>query len=323
MPKTVPNVTRRQWLELYDGGVSYAKIAKKENKDIKTVRAGIEAARREQWVNLAQAEMYKHALYKHQTLLVEAISDLLSALVVPDPETRAEIRGAISGGTVSYTPEEGLVIALDVESKPEWALLREHLKRHKLWKALTTWKEGLLIYLRCLDELRKELVNIVDGYTQLPGFTRVKRGDVMVGPSIYKKTLEEILYQIGISRARDTNQNLELEKNIIVDGENVLFRSKKIAKTIGDPEDCRLKILDFLTGFNSFRKGNPEPEGKTSSGDLTTKQDIVLFQNKVNRINSSYASLKKSTEEVTAIAQEIILLGIITGNCHVCSKLGV
>jgi hypothetical protein len=322
--QNVPTATKRKWLKLYDEGKSYSDISIKEDKDIKTVRAGIETARHEQWVNSAQAEMYKKALEKHQTLLVEAVSGLLAALVLPDPEIRENLRGAISGGKVSYTPEEGLVVTLDAESKPEWALLREHLKRHRLWKVLKAWKTELLTYLNSLDKLRKESIEEVDNFDQLPGYIMIEPGkDPSSGCFVYPGTLVDILYRIGINRALSPDKILELNKKITVLDENVLFESKKVVKTTGDPEECRRIILNFLTRFNLPRKNFSKFEGITSHGDLKTEQAKSEFQNRINNIRDSYESLKKSSEQLKSIAQDIVLLGIITGNCHLCSKLGV
>jgi len=59
MPKKIPIVDKRGWLQDYEQGKSEAAIASQNHRDLRIIKKGIAEARRERVVNLARADLVK------------------------------------------------------------------------------------------------------------------------------------------------------------------------------------------------------------------------------------------------------------------------
>ena len=62
MPKMIPIMEKREWLSLYEQGRSEAVIARDKHRDLNVIKRGIQEARNERNLSLAQSEMLKDAL---------------------------------------------------------------------------------------------------------------------------------------------------------------------------------------------------------------------------------------------------------------------
>ncbi len=80
MPRKISIVKKRKWLEQFEDGKQIVSIAKKNNKDTRTINKGIEDARRERDATLALAGMLEKALKNHHENLLANVRDTMPYL---------------------------------------------------------------------------------------------------------------------------------------------------------------------------------------------------------------------------------------------------
>ena len=76
MPKKISIIDKREWLRLDEEGKSEAWIAKEKKRNIRTIKKGIEDARRERDAQLARSELLRGALRNHQDHMLALINEL-------------------------------------------------------------------------------------------------------------------------------------------------------------------------------------------------------------------------------------------------------
>lgn len=302
MPKTIPLVEIRKWLEQYEKGKSEAKIAKDAKRDAKTVKRGIERARRERGAATARAELLKEALQKHQNQLLGVVDNVLSALVVPGPDLSLNRQRdgslspiKLSGATISYDREKGLVLELRDENTTQWKLLKEHLKRDRLWGMVDRWKEAMIAHTHARIELKlkvEQLLKSITGYKLVDTPT--------TPPFLYSNYTVNLLYRTVINRALQAVDDVNLEEDITADtstGEVRYRNSLTLAKAPGEEEHCRKNII------STFIK--------------------VQKSGKIDKVANTYNSLNEATVKARRAVEEISLLGFVPGYCRVCRRLGI
>ena len=288
----------REWLKKYDNGEPEASIAKVAHRDVRTIRRGVEQARRERDMALARAELLKQALQGHQELLVGVLRTLQLQAVVPSPDAEARYRLneyrrplVFSGVTCTYDTAEGWNVHLQVEDSTGWKLLQEHLRGDRLWKALRAWKDDLSSHVEARAELKEKTGKLLVEHTGLP--IAAKPDELpcltdMAGHSIYGLALRSIA---GI---RD-----DVERTVVADdatGE-VAVGGLTIARTERNARQCRETIL------RAFRELQVSPEALKTTHTLK--------------------ALKESTAKTARCLEEIMLLGLVPGQCRVCRRLGM
>lgn len=304
MPKTIPWVEIRKWLEQYEKGKSEAKIAKDAKRDAKTVKRGIERARRERDAATARAELLKEALQKHQNQLLGVVDNVLSALVVPSPDLSLNRQRdgslspiKLSGATISYDREKGLVLELRDENTTQWKLLKEHLKRDRLWGMVDRWKEAMIAHIHARGELKLKVEQLLESIT---GYKLVDTPTTP--PFLYSNYTVDLLYGTVINRALQAVDvdDVNLEKDIIADtstGEVRYRNSLTLAKAPGEEKHCRKNII------STFIK--------------------VQKSGKIDKVANTYNGLNEATVKARRAVEEISLLGFVPGYCRVCRRLGI
>jgi uncharacterized protein (DUF2267 family) len=306
MPKKFSDTDKRKWLELYDSGKSETWIAKEHAKcDPRTVRRGLEEARRKQDGRVARTELLKEALRKHQDSLLEELEKILSALTIPtedyvvlpwhrggdfilaEAETLAEKwqAGNVSE-PVAATRNEGVAVR---------RLLKEHLKNDRLWKVLAQWKKGYDAHLAARLVLQRKTVAVIQDKT---GCNLVDRNDVP-RPFIYSYTTGDLFFRATLRQAFATQKGMDLESDIAANtaSGDVRYGSLVLAEAPGNEERIKSNLLD------AFR------ELKGSSEAVS-----VVDTNK---------ALEEAAMRVRQVVEQIKLLGLIPGQCEICRRLGM
>ena len=136
LKKAVSAAIRKEWLKRHDeGGESAAAIAREDNFDARTVRKGIEWARREQEVLSVRHTVLSTALSEHYHDLIDHAQRLDNVLAKETPKS-------ISG---------------DVLDHPMHEALKEHLPGAPLWKNLSEWIELVARYEQVTSELEESI----------------------------------------------------------------------------------------------------------------------------------------------------------------------
>ena len=300
MPKKISRNDMRQWLEEYDSGKSEAAIAKDAKRDVRTVKKGIAQARREGEMRGARVELLRNALQRHQDRLLNIVKEAESALVVPARDLwRAWKQDAPSspivsrGATATYEADKGWTVLLAAESKPEWGLVQEHLKRDPMWAGLTTWRRAFAAHVEARVSLEPRCADLLIERT---GYKLVERSDEP--PFLCSFGALDLIYQSAFDRAMGIKQAAELEDTIVVDtkGGEVWYGNQKLAEAPGDEERCKADILSAI---------KEALESREAANAGRTYRDLALATAKAGRAVGG-----------------ILLLELVPGECRVCRRLG-
>jgi hypothetical protein len=184
---------------------------------------------------------------------------------------------------------------LNVESRTEWKLLREHLKGHKIWRQLSSWKAA---YANHMDNRILAQCKAVEIIEKTTGYKLVDRDNTP--PLLYSYTTGEIFFKSTLKRAFDINDKIDFEKDITTDSVtgDIKFRKGTILGTVpGNEVKCKADLLAALHLMDTI----PElPE-----------------------IVDTYNELKKVTKTTKEKFELIWQVGFVPGKCNVCEQLGI
>jgi len=295
MPKKISIIEKREWLRLYEEGMSVASICKKANRNVKTVKLGIEDARRERDAQLGRSEIIKDALWNHQKQLLAIVNDILSAVHVPPISFDMKLPISLFGATVMHEEMKGPVLTLVVEDKLEWELLIEHLgKGDPLWDLLGQWKKVMIEYMQIQRELRIKAETVIEiriGHKLTKGPT---------APPFVYSSAAVLLHAEALHIALETPPTSSLQECITVNadsGEIMYELDRVLAKVPGEEDKYMRNILSAFI-------------------DLQTSDEL-------ERAGRTYKKVGEATTKLRRVAEEIRLLGVVPGQCRVCRRLGV
>jgi len=304
MPKQIPLSEKREWLKQYEDGTPAAQIARKQEHSLRVVRRGIDEARSERDGTVARADIVKDALRNHQRLLMEVIDKLmrLTDPLPPDMELRREASGVLApiglpGGRIYYNRSEGLQVELADENTRQWKLLKEHLKRAKLWRMLEQWKKQVTDDMRTRIVFEAAIRSLVQSETNLT-ITQVSTTDIR--KNFLYPSVMALFYQVSIRRAVG-----------ILDGTN--------------PE---IRIVASDDGYVRHGQGGtelahcPGKQDKCKEGLLRALKKIPNLP-ETAKIQDSTAELKKVSGSLKEAIEDIQLMGMIPGRCRICNRISL
>jgi len=304
MPKKFLDTDKRKWLELYEGGKTEIQIAKEYAKcDLRTLRRGIEEARRKQDARVARAELLKEALRKHQDSLLKELDEILSTPYLPtqdyvvlpwhrggdfiltESNTSAAIEGHVSERATPSRSGSGAV----------QQLLKEHLKNDRLWKVLAQWGKTYTAHLIARAVLQRKTVAVIQEKT---GCKLVERNDIP-RPFIYSYTTGDLFFRAVLKHVFGDHKSIDLESDIIAStaSGDVRYHSLVLAEAPGNEERIRVNLIE------AFR------ELKGSSEAVS--------------VVDTYKTLEEAVTRVRQVVEQIRLLGLIPGQCEICRRLGM
>lgn len=302
MPKKIPLEEKRKWLQSYEEGKPEFQIAKEAHKNIKTVKRGMEEARSERYAATAQAEMVKGALKRHQDNLLSIINRVLSALALSthDLPLSRDPNGSLSpmylsGATLYYNQDLGLVLALPDEGTISWELLREHLKGDRIWKNLDQWKKAMLAHIQSRSALNLKTSLLIKQET---GYDYEDKS--ISPPRLYSYNTVNLLYQAAVDGCLGITGGEKLENMIIADTETGRVRKgvgTTLAEAPGAEVQCRANIIQ------AFEK--------------------LLSSAEISQVSKTYEELEVATSKARRLVEEMSLLGMVPGQCRVCRRLGI
>lgn len=304
MPKVDSIIKKRGWLKAYEQGQSEAAIAKDAHRDVRTIKRGIEEAKREQVSSVARAELLKEALHNHHETLLSLINEMLLALKLPPANQPIPWESAFSpglikidGGTAKYEYLFDLevtsitLITLDVEDKIEWELIREHLKRDPFLEALNQWKKALASHLTARMITKRKLATLLKEKT---GYAVVK--DATNGSFIYSHSIDFLFGQMLMAMTRLAGIE-DLKRSISADrgSGDIRFGSGTILAHAPEAEQaCRESIIGVLD-------------------ELLKSHDVL----------ETYRVCEELTAKARRAADEICMMGLLSGQCRICRRLGI
>jgi hypothetical protein len=305
MPKKFSITDKNKWLEDYESGRSEFSIASDSRCDLRTVRRGIEEARRGRDAQAARIDLLKRAVLKHQESLMNKLEEFLSTLTMP-PHDWAVLSWVENGqfilsesdldmdDVVEDEMSDGLKKS-DVQADMVEDMLRQHLRGDKLWKILARREKAYSLHRLARIALQYKVVGLLEEKT---GYKLEARGDVPP-PFLYAYTTGDLLYRMTLADAFGDSKNDTWQDEIVADTSAgcVKYRNMILAEVPGKADKCRKNLLD------AFRK--------------------MQLLAEVTRVVDTYKELEESTFKAKQAVEEIRLLGLVPGVCKTCRRLGM
>jgi hypothetical protein len=305
MPKKFSVTDKNKWLEDYENGKSESSIANDSSCDLRTVKRGIEEARRQRDAAAARVDLLKQAVLKHQERLMKKLNDILSTLKMP-PHDWAVFSWDENGQSIlretdldmEDSVEDGASDDLkksDVQADMIDRMLRQHLRGENLWKILGRRDKAYSSHRLARITLQYKLVNLLEEET---GYKLEARGDV-TPPFLYSYTTGDLFYRMTLRCAFGYQKNDAWQDAIVVDpsGNSVKYHNSILAEVPGKADRCRKNLLE------AFRK-------------------MQLLAD-VTRVVNTYGELEEWTFKASQAVEEIRLLDLVPGVCKICRRLGM
>lgn len=305
MPKKFSVTDKNKWLEEYENGKPEASIASDSSCDLRTVRRGIEEARRQRDAAAARVDLLKQAVLKHQERLMKKLNEILSTLTMP-PRDWAVLPWDENGQSIlrktdldmEDSVEDGASDDLkksDVQADMIDHMLRQHLRGENLWKILARRDKAYSSHRLARIALQYKVVNLLEEET---GFKLEARGDVTL-PFLFSYTTGDLFYRMTLQRAFGDKRSDAWQDDIVVDpsGNSVKYHNSILAEVPGKADECRKNLLE------AFRK-------------------MQLLAD-VTRVVNAYGELEEWTFKARQAVEEIRLLDLVPGVCKTCRRLGM
>jgi len=306
MPKKFSETDKRKWLELYEGGKTELWIAREHAKcDPRTVKNGINEARRKHDANIARIELIKEALRKHQDDLLEELSKIMSDLPLP-PVDFAVLSWQQKGDSIFKEIEivkgkqqrdvaSKAGTASSIQSSAKRQLLREHLRNDRLWKMLAQREKTYGTHLTARIALQCKTVYLLEEKT---GCKLVDSKDIPP-PFLYSYSTGDSFFKAILRRAFGIHDSSDLESEMFTDttAGTVRYHSLILAEVPGNEEACKKHMLDAYK-------------------ELQLSSEVV-------QVVETYKELEESIMKARQVVEEKLLLGLILGQCKICRLLGM
>lgn len=300
MPNKIPIAQMEKWLKSYEEGKSEASIAKAAHRDVRTVKRGIEQARRQRDVQSARSELLKEAVRSHQADLYAVIDNIESAISVPEPKLAVPLQRPspaeplmLSWAAVWFDINGQPIVSLANEETPMWDLLKEHLRRDPIWEAIRQWKGSLTAHIVARIELKQQAVALLTQETELS----VLEDKPSEGAWVYSGTAD-LLCLVAVHRV------LGMRDTTFEEGELVLQPDGRVM----------LSLLDLA--------GAPGSQEQCRDGILKAR-DSLLTSTQAASVAETYRALEADTEKAIRALEEIRLLRLVPGTCRICRRLGM
>ena len=307
MPKKFSDRDKKKWLELYESGKPDAQIAKEFSCNVRTVRRGIEEARSAMEAHVVREELLRRAVRNHQDSLLGLVEQALSAVVMPPAnlDFRLDASGRIGpiqleGGRVEVPKADasGLSIVLDAETRPEWELLQEHLKRDPMWSALNQWRGAIAAIVGARMALKQRATALLEKRT---GYRIVSK--IAHPPELYHDPLVPMAYQLTLNRAIGIPDGTNLESAIAVDAAR--------GEVTHGPNGSMLARVPEAKALEKCAK------------DMKRALEELQASPEAARVGETHRAAQELIPKVRRAVGEIRLLGMIPGQCRICRRLGI
>jgi hypothetical protein len=300
MPRKFDDAQKKEWLELYDKGKSEKWIAKQAECDVRTVRNAINDARLKRDVAVARIELVKDALHNHQEVLLEELDRIKASLVVPERDFAVL---SWNRGKNSIFDDTGEQIKLeDSEDSTMRRLLKEHLKRDKLWRALVQWKKARTNHLAAKLVLQRKTVTLLEENT---GYKLID-GDAP-SPFVCSYTAGHVIYKNAIDMAFAAPDR-KAQKSII--------------ERMEDAITVNTNSGDLILGSGSILAVAPGKEQATREHLLDAVKDLGK-SSEAKAVVDTYRALEQITAKARQVVEDAWLLGLVPGQCEICRRLGM
>jgi len=306
MPKRFSEMDKRKWLELYETGKSEKWIVRERaHCDPRTVKRGIEEARRRRDANMARVELVKDALRRHHDNLLDELQNILSSLTMPPVDFtvlswhhNGDSIFTVDDKTKEMNQKESTITVTEkviIDRSAKRDLLKEHLKDDRMWKILAQFKRDYDENAQARVTLQRKIVNIVEKQT---GY-KFDDGNKLSTNFIYSYTTGDLFFKSILQKAFGVRRTINLEEDIYADVSRgtVQYHGSILAEVAGNEEGCKKNLLIALRKLQHPKEVSPVIE--------------------------THKALAESNEKAKQAVELLLLLNFVPGQCQVCRRLGI
>jgi len=304
MPKPIPLTAKQQWLQEYQEGKSEFTISKKYHRDVRTIRKGIEDVIHDQEIHQARVNFLTERLNRHQDSLLNELKTIKESTKTPEMGYAPLSWNDDENSVFSYViPREQVNPPVDtVKKKREKgnsamtarSLIEEHLGSDMLIKSLRSYEVAYENNFKNRKALQKTILNTLGKVTKL------KVADKNIkAPYVCSYTTGDFLYQKLIHSAASGGNGDEFCREIKADVENgnVTYRRNTLIEAPGMEELYRKRLCRTF---------------------VELQHSIELI-----RVINTQKALEAAVTQLHQAIEEVLLLGMVTGKCRVCRRLGM
>lgn len=245
---------------------------------------------------------------------MNVINRVLSALALPasDLELRRERDGGLApiplpAARISYDPSKGLILELSDENTTLWELLREHLRRDRLWTILNKWKKAMIAHVQARLALERETRLLLQSETKF----EVTEGSASDGEQgfIFPITVS-LFYGVTLNRALGIPDKTNPEERIIAAADGyVLHRQggSQLAYCLGRQEtQNNLQDVPDQSGIYLIRnrKGACQYVGSAGAGRLAARLKEHLQKRDIPGVHTFQIRTATSEEEARKLERQ-------------------
>jgi hypothetical protein len=307
MPKKFSIVVMREWLRRYEEGEPEVSIATKAHCDVRTMKKGLEVARREREVASARTELLKESLWGHQKDLMHVVDGLRSTFVMPAPDLMigkdkygAPLPIALPGARAHWLLRTGFAVDVSGEDTTLWKLLRQHLEGDPVWGHLDSWKSLMSAHLGDRVALRDKTAWLLAERT---GFQVIEDGGATPEKDFIYGVAVDFWYHVYLQWALVSKDEAFLKKHIEgirVTPTGYVERgqgSPVIAYAPGSQEECSEAIIKAL--------------------------EELQESSEIENVKASFKVIEPPMSKARVALEDISLLRFVPGRCRVCRLLGM
>jgi hypothetical protein len=288
MSKKISIREKREWLDMYEQGKTEVQIAREKHRDPRTIVKGIEEASKNRRLASAEAEMLRSALFKHQDQLADLLKNIASMLVMPPDnlemiEERENVLAPISfSGSLLKHPSK------------EQMTLTIHAEDKLEWEILYEHLKQEKLW-ESIKQWRKALIDYIWARWQ---------------------------YKLMIKSKLTMETNLKSSAN--EEHQSSIYLLRELVNLLQEVTSRRILGVKDTTNMEKAIDSKLSSYNDTSE----SRDNIISVYTSLPETNEAY-KIKNTHEELARItrlakrqADEILLLGMITGKCRVCRRLG-
>jgi hypothetical protein len=303
MPRTYPDSKKEQWLAQLSRGTSPKQIASKSGCDQRTVVRAAQEIRSRRAAQEALTQLYKDALREHMNKLNTTLDTIIDDMRLPDQFMTeiAWLQIATSHTISSPVGETGgeRVLGNWDDTLSDNALLAEHLRNSKPWRAFADWDRNLKKHRNACGQLQEKALSVIIETTGLIAHGKVEK---TITPLLHAENAGDLLCRTVIKHLSGAENAPDLEKELNVDPERgavrhyttVLAEGFKDTNTLSE---CRNNII------KSF--------------------EILKKSSEAQQVLNIFRQLQVTLPKVRTELRTVRLMGVIPGQCRVCHQFGL
>jgi hypothetical protein len=303
MPKKYSKSKKEEWLAELAQGKTTKQVAKNHKIDERTIKRAANELYSRRAAQEAMAQLYQEALRGHMNRLNSALDTIIDELRMPDPYVTELAWNVIASSRLSSQEvrevgREGRENQRDEDAFSENALLAEHLKNSKAWRALNDWRRTQRKHRNACGTLQIRALELLE----ITGLKAREEQDVIAQPLLHGENSGDLLCKTAVKSLAEGTDIPQVTSDIMADDYrgSVLHNGTVLAEGIEDATKlsaCRDNIIKALGNL----KDTPE-----------NRQVVGLFQ-QLERI------LPRARNELRAIR----VLGVLPGRCRICRQFGL